>query len=98
MSQDNVKKFEELKARAQKVNESAIKLNTQIENSESSLEKAREILQRKYQITDLAELKALAAKWEDEDIQTVKKLETDVTTKEQEVTEKQNLIKQIQNY
>lgn len=99
MSQDNLnKKFEELQNRAQKINESSIKLNTQIENSQNNLNKIRDVLQKKYGTSDLNALKELAKRWQEEDESVVSKLEQDVKSKESELLEKQNLIKQIQNY
>lgn len=96
MSQDIKKKFEDLQVRAQKVNESAIKLNTQIENAQENLKKVKEAAQKKYGTSDLNELREMAIKWENENEEKVLKFEEQVINLEKEVTEKTNLIKQIQ--
>jgi len=105
MSQDNeearaqkVRKFEDLKARAQKFNEGAIKVNTQIENSHENLQKAKELLNKRYEMNDLEALKKLALEWERQDAEIIRQLEQDVISGEAEIMEKTNLIKQIQNY
>ena len=96
MSQDIKKKFEDLQIRAQKVNEGAIKLNTQIENAQDNLQKVKEAAQKKYGTSDLEKLKEMAVQWERENEEKVIKFEEQVTSLEKEVTEKTNLIKQIQ--
>lgn len=96
MSQDIKKKFDDLQSRAQKVNESAIKLNTQIENAQENLQKVREAAQKKYGTSDLEKLKSMAEQWEKENEEKVFKFEEQVTSLEKEVLEKTNLIKQIQ--
>ena len=97
MNQENLKKkFEELQNKAQKINESTIKLNTQIESGHEALKKVQELALKKYGTSHLEELKAMAQKWRDENEAKVSKFETETNEKEKEVNEKNNLIKQIQ--
>lgn len=97
MSQDNLKKkFEELQSRAQKVNESAIKLNTQIENSQENLKKVKDIALKKFKIDDLEGLQNKADEWIKENEEKVDTLENEVVSLEKKVAEKTNLVKQVQ--
>lgn len=97
MSQDNLKKkFEELQSRAQKVNESAIKLNTQIENSQENLKKVKDIALKKFKTDDLEGLKNTADEWTKENEEKVANLEEKVVNLEKQVAEKTNLVKQVQ--
>lgn len=98
MTQENLKKkFEEVQNKAQKINEGAIKLNTQIESGHETLKKAQELAFKKFGTSDLEELKAKAQEWENENLSKFTTLEAKTNEKEKEVNEKNNIIKEIQS-
>jgi hypothetical protein len=95
MSKENELKFKELQTKSQKVSESAIKINAQIENAQQNHKKLQETAQLKFQTSNLDELKQLLANWKKENIERLTKFEADVNKVEADVNEKIRLIKEI---
>lgn len=89
-------KFQELQQKTQKVIESAIKLNAQIEGAQENYQRLEEIGLKKYQTTDLEELKATATRWYQQNEERLLKAQERVQSVAQETEDKGRIIKQVQ--
>jgi DNA polymerase III delta prime subunit len=96
MSTEQEKRFQDLQIKNQKVAESAIKINTQIEHAQETRAKLQEAAQKKFGESDLEKLKEMAALWKKENEDRLNAFEQDINNLTIEVQSKSELIKQIQ--
>lgn len=96
MSIEQEKRLQDLQNKNQKVSENAMKINTQIEHAQETLEKLKEMALKKFGKTDLNELKALAELWNKENEEKLQEYESNINKLADEVQQKYTLIKQIQ--
>lgn len=89
-------KLEELKKRSKNATESAIQINTKIEAAKEAYDKLSALAKEKYGTSDVTELKNLLNKIKADNAEKLEKFENDVIKLENEVQEKNNLIKSIQ--
>lgn len=97
MSAEQEKRFHELQAKNQKVMESAIRINAQIEHAQAELDKRKEAAQKKFGESDLDKLKQMAAQWRSENQKALDDYEAQLNEMEAEVKSKEALIRQIQS-
>lgn len=89
-------KLIELKQKHKQISDSAIKLNTQIENAQDNYKKLQALALSKFGTSDVEELKNLLVKWTEQNAESLNNFEKEINQLEFEVNSKNNLIKQIQ--
>jgi hypothetical protein len=94
MSNDHdLQQFKDLQEKNQKITEQAFKINAQIEHAQNETKKILEMLQEKYQISSIEELKELIEQRKSSNTAKLHAFEKAVLEKEKEVIEKTNVVK-----
>lgn len=95
-SSQHENRFKELQERNKKISESAIKLNAQIENAQENHKKLQSMAMTKFGTSDIEELKKLLLSQEQQNETELAEFEQQITSLEKEVTQKNQIIRQIQ--
>lgn len=96
MSKEQEQRFQEMQMKNQKVKEHAMKINAQIEHAQETSIKLKEAALKKFGESDLNKLKEMLSSWDQENEAILKTYQEDGLKLSQEVQNKDNLIKQIQ--
>lgn len=94
--EEQAKIFKEIQEKSNQVIQGAMKVNVQIENAQDNYKKYSQIADQKFESHDVAELEAKKEKQLYENNVMLTEFKQKVTQKELEVTEKNRLMKQIQ--
>ena len=94
---DVQKKLDELKSKAEKIKESTIKVNTEIEHAESDFLELKKTALAKYNTDNLEEIEKMLTSWVEENSKKMEKLEKDINDAAIELKEKQDKIAKIKN-
>jgi len=89
-------KFRELQEKGKKIEQAAIQINTKIESAREAYQKLAQLAKEKYKTSDINELKKILQQWQEENEIQIKKYQEAIEKLEQEVNEKNDLIRQIQ--
>jgi gas vesicle protein len=96
MSNEIEQIFKDLQNKSQKIIESAIKINTQIETAQVNYKKLQEIALAKFNSSNLEELKTKLATWKEENKKRFEQAKEKVNKLESNYNETVRLIKEIQ--
>lgn len=88
--------FRQLQAESKAVAESIIRFNTQVENNQDNYKKVIEVADKKFETHNVEELEAKKTAWIAENTSRLNNWSVAVKTKKQELQEKEQLLKTIQ--
>lgn len=88
--------FKQLQAESKAVAESIIRFNTQVENNQENYKKVIEVADKKFETHNVDELEAKEKAWIAENTSRLTNWSNAVKTKKQELQEKEQLLKTIQ--